>query len=327
VSVTEAPPERLVAEQQPRTLRVTHSFGDRVFRAICTGAAAVSLLIIAGTALFLAGKSIPALKAAGVKDFFTSSAWESSTNNFGVFGLVVNTVIIAVIALFLAVPFALGLALFVNEYIPHRLRRPLVSAVDLLAALPSLIFGMWGLYALQGPLVGVARWLTTHLDAIPFFRLTSPDVQLSQSSFVVGVVVAIMVTPIITSVSRDVMAQCPRSQCEGALALGGSRWGMIRSVILPFGRAGIVGSVLLGFGRALGETIAVALIIMLVFQPQPFVLEQGGGSIASMIAVKFGEAGSIERSALIAAGLALFMVTLVVNLAARRIVARSRSAQ
>ncbi len=132
-----------------------------------------------------------------------------------------------------------------------------------------------------------------------------------------------MIMPIITSVSRDVMAQVPREQCEGALALGGTRWGMIREVILPFGRSGIVGASLLGFGRALGETIAVALIISLVFQANTHVLEQGAGAIAPLIAIHFGESGSLERSALIAAGLALFLLTFVVNLIARRIVARS----
>ncbi len=300
--------------------------GDRVFRAICTAAAAVSLVIITGTAVFLAAKSYPAVSSTGVWDFFTTSVWNPSKAEFGVGGLLIGTVIIALIALVFAVPFALGLALFINEYAPARLRKPLVGAVDLLAALPSLIFGIWGLYALMGPLVGVAKWLNQHLDALPFFRLSEEGASLTQSSFIAGMVVAIMITPIITSVSRDVMAQCPRNQCEGAMALGGSRWGMIRDVILPFGKGGIVGSVLLGFGRALGETIAIALIVVLSIKANPFILEEGGGSIAGLIAVKFAEADGVEVSGLIAAGFALFIVTLGVNLAARRIVSRSRIA-
>lgn len=311
--------------QRPRALRPAVTTGDRVFRAVCAAAAAVSLVTIVGTALFLTGKAVPAISASGAWSFFTTSVWNPSEERFGVFGLLVGTAIIAGVALVLAVPFALGLALFINEYAPTKLRRVLVSAVDLLAALPSLIFGMWGFAALQGPLVGVARWLTTHFDAIPFFRLSKDDASLTQSSFIAGVVLAIMITPVITSVSRDVMAQCPRNQCEAALALGGSRWGMIRDVILPFGKGGVVGSVLLGFGRALGETMAVVLLISLTIEANPFVLEEGGGSIASLIAVKFNEAGEIERSALVAAGLALFVVTLVVNLAARRVVARSHA--
>jgi phosphate transport system permease protein len=311
-------------EQQPRVLKHSHTTGDRIYRAVCTAAAGLSLVIIAGTAIFLAAKSWPALQSSGYWDFFTTSVWNPSEERFGVLGLLIGTVIIALIALVVAVPLELGLALFINEYAPGRARKVLVGAVDLLAALPSLIFGMWGLWAFQGPLVGVAKWLNEHLDALPFFRLSEDDAAMTQSSFVAGMVVAIMITPIITAVSRDVMAQCPRNQCEGAMALGGSRWGMIRDVILPFGKGGIVGSVLLGFGRALGETIAIALIVVLSVEANPFVLEEGGGSIAGLIAVKFAEADGVEVSGLIAAGFALFIVTLVVNLAARRIVARSR---
>jgi phosphate transport system permease protein len=218
---------------------------------------------------------------------------------------------------------ALGMALFINEYAPHRLSQMLTSVVDVLAALPSLLFGAWGFFAFQDRLVPTARYLADHFNAIPIFSLTSPNASLTQSSFVAGMVVALMILPIITSVSRDVMAQVPREQCEGALALGGTRWGMIRDVILPFGRSGIVGATLLGFGRALGETIAVALLISISFKANPHILERGAGSIAALIATKFGEAGSLERSGLIAAGLALFLVTLAVNMLARRIVGKS----
>lgn len=314
------------AEDRPRSLKPTFTRGDRTFRGICTVAAAVSLVIIVSTTIFLFAKSVPAIQSTGIKDFFTTSEWAPSQDYFGVAGLLIGTVIVALIALVVAVPAALGLALFINEYAPHRARRVLVGAVDLLAAMPSLIFGMWGLYAFQEPLVGVAKWLNQHLDALPFFRLSEEGASLTGSSFVVGMVVAIMIVPVITSVSRDVMAQCPRGLCEGAFALGGSRWGMIRDVIIPFGKGGIVGSVLLGFGRALGETIAVALIVVLSIEANPFVLEEGGGSIAALIAVKFNEARDLEISGLIAAGFALFLLTLVVNLGARRIVARSRVA-
>jgi phosphate transport system permease protein len=218
------------------------------------------------------------------------------------------------------------MALFINEYAPPKIRNPLTSVIDLLAALPSLLFGMWGFFALQSRLVPAARWLADHLGAIPIFSLTRPDAVLAQSSFVAGIVVGIMIIPIITSVSRDVMAQCPREQCEGALALGGTRWGMIRDVILPFGRSGIIGAALLGFGRALGETIAVALIISIVFKANFNILERGAGSVAALIATRFGEASSLERSGLVAAGLALFIVTFGVSLLARKIVGRAAGA-
>jgi phosphate transport system permease protein len=234
-------------------------------------------------------------------------------------------VLIAGIALIVAVPMGFGLALFVNEYAPSRFRRILVSAIDLLAALPSLIFGIWGLFALQGPLTGVAQWFGDHLSIIPIFQLKD-GANLSRSGFIGGVVVGIMILPIVTSVTREVMSQCPRDQCEAALGLGGTRWGMIRTVIMPFSRSGMVGAVLLGFGRALGETIAVTIIVSLQFTANDKVLTVGGGSIAQLIATKFGEASPLEVSALVGAGAALFIVTLVVNLAARRIVNRARSA-
>jgi phosphate transport system permease protein len=287
-----------------------------------TLAASVSLFVIGLTLVFLIQKATPALSKAGVWNFFTKSVWSPASSRFGVLGLLIGTVMIAVIALMVAVPMGLSMALFINEYAPPRLSRPVTTVIDLLAALPSLLFGMWGLAALQGKLIPIAKWVGDHLSILPFFR-RSAGANLAQSSFIVGVVVGIMILPIITSVSRDVMAQCPRDQCEGALALGGTRWGMIRDVILPFGRSGIVGATLLGFGRALGETIAIALIINLRFKANSHVLTTGGGSIASLIAVRFGEANSLERSALVAAGLALFLLTLLVNLAARRVVARS----
>lgn len=314
------------SDDQPRVVEQTRTFGDRVFRGVSAAAAATCLAIMAATAVFLTAKAIPAITAAGPWEFLTGAEWRPSEKKFGVGGLLVNTVLIALVALAIAIPLSLGLALFINEYAPGRLRSVLTSAVDLLAAIPSLIFGMWGFFALQAPLTGVANWLSSHLNALPFMRLTAPDAAVSGSAFVAGCVVAFMATPIITSVTRDVTAQCPRVQCEGALALGGSRWGMIRDVVLPFGRSGIVGSILLGFGRALGETIAVVLVITFLTKANTNILEQGTGSISSLIAVKFGEAQGLEVNGLIAAGLALFVLTLIVNLIARSIVARSRMA-
>jgi len=316
----------LFEEQTPRVVSRSVTRGDKIFRSVCAAAAMVSLFIIGGTAIFLGVKSVPALQETGFKNFFTTSVWNPTVGEYGVLGLLIGTIVIASVALAVAVPLALGLALFINEYAPSRLRRFLTSSVDLLAAMPSIIFGMWGLFALQAPLSGVAAWFSLHLSAIPFFRLSEADAPLIRSSFITGAVVALMIVPIITSVSRDVMAQCPRSQCEAALGLGGSRWGMIKQVLLPFGRAGITGAVLLGFGRALGETIAVALLISFIVQANPLILEQGGGSIASLIAIKFPEAQEVEISALIAAGLALFAMTLVVNLGARAIVRRTQIA-
>jgi phosphate transport system permease protein len=305
----------------PMTPAGHHTPADRVFRGLSTAAACVSLLIIGGTLIFLLDRARPAFKTSGIWDFFTTSVWNPAAGRFGVLGLLEGTLIIATIAMVIAVPLAIGMALFINEYAPARIRRILTTMVDLLAALPSLLFGIWVLKSLQRHLAPVANFLDHHLSVLPFMHVKSGS-GLTGSSFIAGVVVALMTLPIVTSVSRDVMAQVPREQCEGALALGGTRWGMIRSVILPFARNGIVGAAILGFGRALGETIAVAIIISPIIGANTHILEGGASSVASHIAVHFGEATAVERSGLIAAGLALFLLTFAVSFAARFIVAR-----
>lgn len=296
--------------------------GDRVYVILATAAASVSLIIISMVAIFLFSQARPALDKTGWVSFFTTSVWNPTVGKFGVFGLLQGTVMIAFIAMIFAVPAGIAVALFINEYAPRRLRRPLTSTIDLLAALPSLLFGMWGFFALQPKLTPVAQFLSTHLAAVPFLAVKSGD-GVAQSSFIAGVVLGLMILPILTSVTRDVMAQVPREQCEGALALGGTRWSMVREVILPFSRSGIIGGAMLGFGRALGETIAVALIIapQITFNTHP--LSTGGGSIAGFIAIRFGDAIPLERHALVAAGLGLFLLTFVVNFFARMIVRQS----
>lgn len=309
-------------EQIPITPSNRPTLGDRVFRSLCVGSAFVSLVIVGTTIIFMVKESQQAFDASGVWDFFTTSIWNGITGEFGVLGLLGGTIIVAAIAMAVAVPLAVAMALFINEYAPKGIARALTTAIDLLAALPSLIFGMWGREAFAGHLQPVARWLSTHLVAVPVFRLSDANVVLIRSSFVAGVIVGIMIIPIITSISRDVMARAPREVCEAALGLGGTRWGMIKTVILPFGRSGIMGAALLGFGRALGETIAVALVIELVFEVNWHVLESGAGSIAALIVTRFGEATEVERSGLVAAGLALMILTFGVSLAARRFVSR-----
>lgn len=311
-----------VVSQIPITPADRPTRGDRVFRSLCFMAALTSLVIVGSTIVFMVRESRPAFRSTGIIDFFTKSVWNASAGRFGVLGVLLGTILIASIAIIVAVPLALVMALFINEYAPSRVARWLTTAIDLLAALPSLMFGMFGLYAFQGHLVPIARWLTRHLFAIPMFQLSDKAATLTRSSFIAGVVVGIMVMPIVCSVSREVMSRAPREVCEGALALGGTKWGMIRAVILPFGRSGIVGGILLGFGRALGETIAVALLIQLSFDVNWHVLEAGGGSVAALIAIRFGESTDLERSGLVASGLALLVLTFAVTLLSRRIVTR-----
>lgn len=304
---------------EPRPIHPGLTVGDRVFKLVAAAGASSVLLILGLVAVFLFVDAAPALKVAGFT-FLTTFEWnpDALPAQFGIAAVMYGTTVIAVVALVVALPVAIGSALFVNEYAPARLGRPLVALLDLLAAVPSLIYGMWGLYFLQPRLEGPSRWLTDHLGFIPIFDTSRPV--FGSSMFVAGIVVGLMVLPIVASVVREVLSQAPRGVCEAALALGSSRWGMIRSVVLPFGRSGIVGAAMLGLGRALGETIAIALILSFNFQIQTEILAPGGGSVAGLIANNFGEAGEAQRHALVAAGLALFVITLIVNTVARLIV-------
>lgn len=312
-------------DETPIEIVITRTRGDRIFRALSIGSGGLVLVLMGLLALFLAIEGWPALRVAG-SGFLTTQDWAPDGQNrvFGVAGALGGTVAIAVIALILALPVAIATALYINEYAPPRAQRPLISLIDLLAALPSLIYGIWGLFFLQPRLKGLTLWMSENLGFIPFFR-ADPNVGFGNSLFVCGVIVGLMILPIATSVTRAVLAQAPRDQCESAFALGGTRWGMIREVILPFGRSGIVGGAMLALGRALGETIAVTIILSPNNRLTSRILEPGGGSVAGLIAVEFKGAGPFELHALAAAGLALFVVTLMVNIGARFIVNRARS--
>ena len=198
----------------------------------------------------------------------------------------------------------------------------------MLAAVPSLIYGLWGRYFLTPRVIPLSRWLGTHFGFVPFFHTKDAETaSYSASTFIAGIVVALMIVPICTAVMREVFSQAPAGEKEGALALGGTKWSVIKTVVLPFGKGGIIGGSMLGLGRALGETIAVTLIISPIFDPHSLthVLQTGGNSIASLIALRFSESNEFGISALMAAGLTLFVITLIVNAFAAVIVGRSRS--
>jgi phosphate transport system permease protein len=296
--------------------------GDRIFRFAAKSAAAITLAILVLIGVFLVLKAWPALRENGL-GFITRTQWNGTGLDSGIASLVLLTFEIAVVALFLAVPISIGSALFLTEYCPRSLRRPLTSLVDLLAAVPSLIFGLWGVFFLQPRLRPVAHWLNVHLGFIPIFKAREGNY--SSSTFIAGVVVALMVVPICTAVMREVFSQAPPGEKEGALALGGTKWGMIRMVVLPFGRGGIIGGSMLGLGRALGETIAITLIVSPTFAPTIRILNGAGNSIAATIANQFNEGSPFAQSALLGAGLALFVITLIVNAFASFVVSRSRS--
>lgn len=308
----------------PRLVVRTPTTADRTYRRLALGGGVVTLLLLILIGTFLSLRALPALREGGF-GFLSILEWNANSDPpvFGIAALLYWTVVIAVIALVIAVPIAVAASLFVTEYAPRRVRTALVTLIDLLAAVPSLIFGLWGVFFLQPRLVGLSGWSDRWLGWTAV--LDSETTQYAGSAFIVGAVVALMILPIIASVVREVFSQTPPGEKEAALALGGSRWGMIRAVVLPFGTGGIIGGSMLGLGRALGETIAVAIIVNPIFLIHPRPVQTGANSIAAHIALRFGEANESELSALMAAGLILFIVTLGVNILATTVVSRSRS--
>jgi phosphate transport system permease protein len=319
-----SPPPPTVEEPEdvPLTLEVRHEGADRAFRLVLVASGALVLALLLAIVAFLIIKGGPAAGRAGFH-FFSSQTWGPDNNHFGVAPLLLGSIAIAVVSLVVAVPVSLGTALMINEYAPPRLRKWLTSVVDLLATIPSIVYGFWGLAVISGWQSGPAGWLGHYFGFIPFFRTPSTGSYI-KSIFATGLICALTIIPIITSVSREVMAQAPREACEAALGLGGTRWGMVTDVILPFARNGIVGAVMLGFGRGLGETMIPVLVLSSAKKVTPAILGPNGlGSVAAEIARLFPDGSVIEKSGLILAGLALFAVTLGVNIMARMIVQRT----
>jgi phosphate transport system permease protein len=297
---------------------------DRFYRRLSSAAGISTMVLMGLIGAFLWKQSRPAFKAEGILKFLTTFQWTPDAGKFGIGAVLWWTIVIAVIAMSLAVPVAIMTALFINEYAPRRMRALLTGLVDLLAAVPSLIYGLWGFTFLLPRISSFANWISDHFGFIPVFSSTLDS--FVSSPFLAGLVVSLMVLPICTAVMREVFSLSPPGEKEGALALGATQWGMIRTVVLPFGAGGIVGGSMLGLGRALGETIAVAIIISPSFTITPRILERGGNSIASLIALRWSEASpNIGLPALIAAGLALFLITLAVNTGATIVISKARS--
>ncbi|MGH3886483.1 MAG: phosphate ABC transporter permease subunit PstC [Pseudonocardiaceae bacterium] len=321
-----------IPTESARTVKSTSDGADRVFRLLLLGAGLTVLIIMITIGLFLFFRGSTALLQAG-PDFLTTQAWEPDSNNFGVAAVVIGTLLIAGVAILFAVPLATGVALYISEYAPRRIRSFLINLVDLMAAVPSVVYGLWGFALLQEQVIPVTRWISATFGWVPLLGIsgTDPNDPLAtetvykSSTFIAGIVVALMVMPIICSVMRESFSAAPPGEREGAYALGATKWGVIRSVVVPFGLGGMIGGTMLGLGRAMGETIAVYLIISPIFVIQPEILRSGASSVAALIAQRFGAATPFELSALMAAGLALFALTLVVNFSASAIIARTRS--
>lgn len=297
---------------------------DRIFNQVTLAAGLTVLVVLTLVGIFLLWQSRHAFAESGWS-FFTRTSWRTSTYppEIGVLGLLFGTVVVALIAEVIAVPFGIVVGLYIAEYAPPGVNKLLQGTIDLLAAIPSILFGLWGFFFLSAQLVPLSRWLSTHLGWFPLFHTTA-DASFVGSFFIAGIVVSFMVVPIVASISRAVFAQTPPGEKEAALALGGTRWGMVRTVVLPFGRGGMIGGSMLGLGRALGETIAVSLLLPQVPWISAHWLQAGGATIAGFIALRAGS-DPFTVSGLMAAGLVLFVITLATNLVASTIVARSRS--
>lgn len=297
--------------------------GDQIFRGISVGSGVLILVVMAAIAGFLLWKSLPSF-AHNSSSFLTEKVWfpDQDPPKFGIAALAFGTIVAALFAMLIAVPVGIGTSLFISYYAPRRLAGIMAFLIDLLAAVPSIIFGLWGLQVLMPHMGGTAKWLNDYLGFIPLFK--NEQELYTKSLFIAGVVLAIMVLPTISAISREVFKQVPRSHLEASLALGATRWEMIRMAVLPFGRAGVISASMLGLGRALGETIAVALILSALFDVNIHITEPGGNTFAANIALKWNEAGPNGLSALIASGLVLFIITLSVNAIARSIIARRK---
>ncbi|MBP2475862.1 phosphate transport system permease protein [Crossiella equi] len=298
--------------------------GDRIFSGAATTSGVFVIALIAAIGVFLVIQAVPSLSANNA-NFVFSGVW-STTNpgdlQFGILYLLWVTVATSALALLLAMPVSLGIALFLTHYAPKRLSRAFAYVIDLLAAVPSIIFGLWGLKVLGPALVPVAQWLNDYLGWFPLFAQGNVSIGGGGTVFTAGVVLAVMILPIITAVSREVFERTPREHIEGALALGATKWEMIRTTVLPFGKAGYVSASMLGLGRAFGETVALYLILSTTAAAPLLSFFDGGSTIASKIALDAQEFNNaLSAGAYIAAGLVLFLLTFVVNAIARSIVA------
>jgi phosphate ABC transporter permease protein PstC len=286
------------------------------------GLAALILAIIAFFFVFLINKAEPAFAHQGVFSFLFTNDWNPSKEIFGAWPLVAGTLITAAIALVIGVPIAVASALYVTELCPRPLRGPLVILVELLAAVPSVVYGLWGIFFLIPKLKPAEQWISDTFSFLPFVGGTVAG----PNYFIAGLILAIMILPIVSAISREVISTVPADLKEASLALGATRWEMIRMAVLPYSRAGITGAAMLGLGRAIGETIAVTLVIGNAPTIGDNIFAQGY-TLAAVIASEFGEAANdkLHAGALIAAGLVLFILTLLINAAARALVRRAEA--
>ena len=324
MTTTDSPPAPVAPVRRRRSSGDTERGFSRTFRWIATGAGALILATLAAVALFLIVRAWPAMTASSETLAEAVPRYPDDTSFIAYVGpLIFGTLLAAVLALLIATPVAMGVALFISHYAPRRLAQVLGYLVDLLAAIPSVVYGLWGIAVLAPFVAPVWMWLNEWLGWIPLFAGNVSST--ARTLATVAVVLAVMILPIITAVSREVFLQTPKLHEEAALALGATRWEMVRTAVLPFGQSGVISAAMLGLGRALGETMAVLMILSPGFLYSFKILQAAQQqTIAAYIALDFPEASGLAVNALIATGLALFVITLAVNMAARAIVARRK---
>ena len=315
------------APPSPREITTQPRRSDQIFRIVVTIGGMASLVILGLIALFLSIKGLHILTEEKL-GFITGSAWEVITDDtgsiaeskFGIGAMLVGTFLSAMIAILVGVPISVLSALYLTFYANGKVKKFLISVIDLMAAFPSLLFGFWGFFVFMSSAEYWAKLINRYLGFIPFFDVPTPIFE--RSPFIAGLVLAIMIIPIVTSISREIFDQTPLDRIQAAYALGATRLAMIKAVVIPFGRGGIIGGAMLGLGRAMGETVAVYTVLNVVYQINWQILFGAGGNVASLILLKFGEAGPAEVDALMAAGLVLFILTLLVNAVADLLINR-----
>lgn len=315
------------APPAPREITTQPRRSDQIFRIVVTIGGMASLVILGLIALFLSIKGLHILTEEKL-GFITGSAWEVITDDtgsiaeskFGIGAMLVGTFLSAMIAILVGVPISVLSALYLTFYANGKVKKFLISVLDLMAAFPSLLFGFWGFFVFMSSAEYWAKLINKYLGFIPFFDVPTPIFE--RSPFIAGLVLAIMIIPIVTSISREIFDQTPLDRIQAAYALGATRLAMIKAVVIPFGRGGIIGGAMLGLGRAMGETVAVYTVLNVVYQINWQILFGAGGNVASLILLKFGEAGPAEVDALMAAGLVLFILTLLVNAVADLLINR-----
>jgi phosphate transport system permease protein len=321
-TVTKADPA--IPAGSARSLSQRRPLGDRGFQLLTLGAGALVLVILVLIAVSTSQQASSWFTAEGLKIF--TNNWNPATNSFGALAFIYGTAITALIALVLSVPVSVGIALLLTEVVPHRWARPIVYVVDLLAVVPSVVWGLWGILVFAPWIQHIYASIASGVNGIPVLGTFFGTPASGASFFTAGIILAFMITPIVTSLSREVIATVPAIDREGAYALGATRLEMIRGTVWPHSQAGVVGAVLLGLGRAMGETIAAALVIgssatitSRLFAP--------GYNMPSVIANQFGEATGVFRAALMGIGVLLFVFTIIINIIARAIVNRSARRQ